>query len=96
MTWKCAVVDLPVGGAKGGVDCDPKQLAEVDLRHTTRRFIAELGDAIGPQTDIPARDIGTTADTMAWVHDTYDALHPGRNNLPVVTVKPLDCIGDGS
>ena len=93
MTWKCAVADVPFGGAKGGVACDPKQLTEVDLRHITRRFIAELGDDIGPQTDIPAPDINTDARTMAWVYDTYDALHPGRNNLPVVTGKPLDIGG---
>jgi glutamate dehydrogenase/leucine dehydrogenase len=93
MTWKCAVIDVPFGGAKGGVACDPKQLTEVDLRHITRRFIAELGDAIGPQTDIPAPDINTDARTMAWVYDTYNALHPGRNNLPVVTGKPLDIGG---
>ena len=93
MTWKCAVVDVPFGGAKGGVQCDPKQLSEADLRHITRRFISELGDDIGPQTDIPAPDINTNASTMAWVYDTYDALHPGRNNLPVVTGKPLDIGG---
>ena len=93
MTWKCAVVDVPFGGAKGGVACDPKQLTEVDLRRITRRFIAELGDAIGPQTDIPAPDINTDAHTMAWVYDTYNALHPGGNNLPVVTGKPLDIGG---
>jgi glutamate dehydrogenase/leucine dehydrogenase len=93
MTWKCAVVDVPFGGAKGGVACDPQQLTEGDLRHITRRYIAELGDDIGPQTDIPAPDINTDARTMAWVYDTYDALHPGRNNLPVVTGKPLDIGG---
>lgn len=93
MTWKCAVVDVPFGGAKGGVACDPKQLTEADLRHITRRFIAELGDNIGPQTDIPAPDINTNARTMAWIYDTYDALHPGHNNLPVVTGKPLDIGG---
>ncbi len=93
MTWKCAVVDVPFGGAKGGVRCDPKELSEIDLRHITRRFVAELGDDIGPQTDIPAPDINTNASTMAWVYDTYDALHPGRNNLPVVTGKPLDIGG---
>ncbi len=93
MTWKCAVVDVPFGGAKGGVACDPKQLTEVDLRRITRRFIAELGDAIGPHTDIPAPDINTDAQTMAWVYDTYNAIHPGRNNLPVVTGKPLDIGG---
>jgi glutamate dehydrogenase (NAD(P)+) len=93
MTWKCAVVDVPFGGAKGGVVCDPKALSETDLRRITRRFISELGDNIGPQIDIPAPDINTGAETMAWIYDTYDALHPGRNNLPVVTGKPLDIGG---
>lgn len=93
MTWKCAVADVPFGGAKGGVTCDPKQLTEADLRRITRRFIAELGDNIGPHTDIPAPDVNTDARTMAWVYDTYDALHPGRNNLPVVTGKPLEIGG---
>jgi glutamate dehydrogenase (NAD(P)+) len=67
MTWKCAVVDVPFGGAKGGVVCDPKQLTKNDLRKITRRFVAELGDCICPNTDIPAPDIGTDAETMAWV-----------------------------
>ncbi len=93
MTWKCAVADVPFGGAKGGVRCDPRELTEADLRRITRRFISELGDDIGPQTDIPAPDINTDARTMAWVYDTFDALHPGRNNLPVVTGKPLDIGG---
>jgi glutamate dehydrogenase/leucine dehydrogenase len=93
MTWKCAVADVPFGGAKGGVACDPAQLTEADLRHITRRYIAELGDLIGPQIDIPAPDINTDERTMAWVYDTYDAIHPGRNNLPVVTGKPVDMGG---
>jgi glutamate dehydrogenase/leucine dehydrogenase len=93
MTWKCAVLDVPFGGAKGGVICDPKELSEADLRRITRRYIAELGDDIGPHTDIPAPDVNTDARTMAWVYDTYEMLHPGRNNLPVVTGKPLDIGG---
>jgi glutamate dehydrogenase (NAD(P)+) len=93
MTWKCAVMDIPFGGAKGGVICNPKELTEDDLRMITRRFIAELGDAIGPHSDIPAPDVNTTAETMAWVFDTYDMMHPGRNNLPVVTGKPVDMGG---
>ncbi|MCP3984457.1 MAG: Glu/Leu/Phe/Val dehydrogenase [bacterium] len=93
MTWKCAVADVPFGGAKGGVACNPKELDEADLRHITRRYISELGDFIGPHTDIPAPDVNTNAQTMAWVYDTYDALHPGSNNLPVVTGKPLDIGG---
>ena len=93
MTWKCAVADVPFGGAKGGVRCDPRELTEADLRRITRRFISELGDQIGPQTDIPAPDINTDERTMAWVYDTFDQLHPGRNNLPVVTGKPIDIGG---
>ncbi len=93
MTWKCAVMDIPFGGAKGGVVCDPKQLTKDDLRKITRRFIVELGDVIGPHTDIPAPDVNTSAETMAWVFDTYDMMHPGRNNTPVVTGKPVDMGG---
>jgi glutamate dehydrogenase (NAD(P)+) len=89
MTWKCAVVGVPFGGAKGGVVCEPKTLSERDLQHITRRFIAELGDDIGPHTDIPAPDVGTNASTMAIIYDTYDMMHRGENNLGVVTGKPV-------
>ena len=89
MTWKCAVVDSPFGGAKGGIICDPKQLSRNDLRKLTRRFVEELGDTIGPHSDIPAPDVNTNAETMAWIYDTYDMMHPGQNNLPVVTGKPV-------
>jgi glutamate dehydrogenase (NAD(P)+) len=93
MTWKCAVIDVPFGGAKGGVRCNPKELSEGDLRKITRRFVADLDGLIGPHTDIPAPDVYTNARTMAWIYDTYDMTHPGRNNLPVVTGKPLDIGG---
>ncbi len=93
MTWKCAVAGVPFGGAKGGVVCDPKQLSKVDLRRITRRFVSDLGDNIGPHADIPAPDVNTDAETMAWIYDTYDMMHPGSNNLPVVTGKPLDLGG---
>jgi glutamate dehydrogenase (NAD(P)+) len=93
MTWKCAVIDVPFGGAKGGVACNPKQLSESVLRRITRRFISDLGDLIGPHSDIPAPDVYTDARTMAWIYDTYAMMHPGRNNLPVVTGKPLDIGG---
>jgi glutamate dehydrogenase/leucine dehydrogenase len=89
MTWKCAVADIPFGGAKGGIICDPKKLSGNERRRVTRRFISELGDAIGPHTDIPAPDVNTDATTMAWIYDTYDIMHPGKNNLPVVTGKPV-------
>ena len=93
MTWKCAVIDVPFGGAKGGVICDPKKLTRSDLRRITRRFISDLGDNIGPHTDIPAPDVNTNAGTMAWIFDTFDMLHPGMNNRPVVTGKPVDMGG---
>lgn len=89
MTWKCAIVDVPFGGAKGGVVCDPKELSEHELRRITRRYIAGLGDTIGPHTDIPAPDLYTDENTMAWIYDTYAMMHPGSNNLPVVTGKPV-------
>ena len=89
MTWKCAVADIPFGGAKGGVVCNPKEMSYNERRRLTRRFIAELGDTIGPHTDIPAPDVNTDANTMAWIYDTYDMMHAGKNNLPVVTGKPI-------
>jgi len=93
MTWKCALINVPFGGAKGGVCCDTKTLSEKELRHITRRFISELGDGIGPHTDIPAPDLYTNERTMGWIYDTYDIMHPGRNNRPVVTGKPIDMGG---
>ncbi len=93
MTWKTAVVDVPFGGAKGGVACNPKQLSKTDLRRITRRFISDLGDNLGPHIDIPAPDVNTDAETMAWVYDTYDMMNRGTNNLPVVTGKPVDIGG---
>ncbi len=93
MTWKCAVVNVPFGGAKGGVVCTPKRLSRRELRRITRRYIAALGDNIGPHTDVPAPDVNTGAETMAWVYDTYDMMHPGQNNFPVVTGKPVDMGG---
>jgi len=93
MTWKCAIVDVPFGGAKGGVECDPKAHSEEELRRITRRFITALGDNIGPYTDIPAPDMYTNDATMAWVFDTYDMLHPGESNRAVVTGKPLELGG---
>ncbi len=93
MTWKCALVEVPFGGAKGGVICDAKALSHDELRRITRRFVTELGDDIGPYTDIPAPDMYTNDQTMAWIYDTYDIMHPGRNNHPVVTGKPVDLGG---
>ena len=93
MTWKCALVEIPFGGAKGGVVCDPKRFSESELRRITRRFTTELFDVIGPYTDIPAPDLYTDEQTMAWLFDTYDILHPGFNNRPVVTGKPIEMGG---
>ena len=93
MTWKTAVVDIPYGGGKGGVVCDPKSLSRDELRRITRRFVSELGDNIGPHTDIPAPDVYTNSQTMAWIFDTFDRMHPGENNLAVVTGKPLEIGG---
>lgn len=93
MTWKCAIIDVPFGGAKGGVIVNTKEVSESDLRKITRRYISELGALIGPHTDVPAPDMYTNAQTMAWIYDTYAMLHPGRNNLGVVTGKPVDIGG---
>lgn len=93
MTWKCSLLRVPFGGAKGGVVCDPKGLSDTELRRITRRYVTELGDNIGPFTDIPAPDLYTNEQTMAWVFDTYDVLNPGKDNRPVVTGKPLELGG---
>ncbi|HSR45982.1 MAG TPA: Glu/Leu/Phe/Val dehydrogenase [Acidimicrobiia bacterium] len=93
MTWKCALVDVPFGGAKGGVACDARLLSEGEKARVTRRYISALGDNIGPHTDIPAPDLYTDQQTMAWVFDTYSMMHPGENCFPVVTGKPVDLGG---
>ncbi len=93
MTWKTAIADVPFGGAKGGVICDPGNLSRAELRRITGRYVIELGDSIGPHTDIPAPDLYTNQQTMAWIYDTYDLLHPGQNNRAVVTGKPLELGG---
>ena len=88
MTWKNALVRLPFGGAKGGVACDPRALSRRELERLTRRFTTELGDLIGPERDIPAPDLGTDAQVMAWMMDTY-AMHRGHAVHGVVTGKPV-------
>ena len=93
MTWKTAVMQIPFGGAKGGVVCDPKTLSTTEKRAITRRYTMQLGPMIGPMVDIPAPDVYTDANTMAWIFDTYDMTHTGQNNLPVVTGKPLELGG---
>jgi glutamate dehydrogenase (NAD(P)+) len=88
MTWKCALMGLPFGGAKGGVMCDPKQMSRGELERMTRRFTSEIINEIGPEKDIPAPDVGTNALTMAWIFDTY-SMNKGHSVLGVVTGKPL-------
>jgi len=92
MTWKCAVVNIPFGGAKGGVICDPEKLSKSELERVTRRYTAQLADWFGPERDIPAPDIGTNEQTMAWVMDTY-AMHVRQATTAVVTGKPLELGG---
>jgi glutamate dehydrogenase (NAD(P)+) len=92
MTWKCAVVNIPFGGAKGGVICDPSKLSKVELERITRRYTAELCEWFGPERDVPAPDIGTNEQTMAWVMDTY-AMHVRQATTAVVTGKPLELGG---
>ena len=92
MTWKCAVVGLPYGGAKGGVVCNPKELSEKELEHLTRRYATEISMLISPESDIPAPDVGTTPQVMAWLMDTY-SMHRGYSVPAVVTGKPISIGG---
>ena len=92
MTWKCALMGLPFGGAKGGVVCDPKKLSARELEGMTRRYTSEIVNEIGPEKDIPAPDVGTNAKTMAWIFDTY-SMNQGHSVLGVVTGKPLSIGG---
>jgi glutamate dehydrogenase (NAD(P)+) len=92
MTWKCAVVNIPFGGAKGGVICDPSKLSQGEIERITRRYTAELSEWIGPERDVPAPDLGTNEQTMAWVMDTY-SMHVRHTTTAVVTGKPLDLGG---
>jgi glutamate dehydrogenase (NAD(P)+) len=88
MTWKCSLMGLPFGGAKGGVVCDPKTMSMRELERMTRRYTSEIINEIGPEKDIPAPDVGTNAQTMAWIFDTY-SMNKGHSVLGVVTGKPL-------
>jgi glutamate dehydrogenase (NAD(P)+) len=88
MTWKCALMGIPFGGAKGGVVVDPKQLSRSELERMTRRYTSEIINEIGPEKDIPAPDVGTDASVMAWIFDTY-SMNKGHSVLGVVTGKPL-------
>ncbi len=92
MTWKCAVVNIPFGGAKGGVICDPKKMSLGELERMTRRYTAELIEFIGPEKDVPAPDVGTDEQTMAWIMDTY-SMHMRQTVNAVVTGKPVNLGG---
>jgi glutamate dehydrogenase (NAD(P)+) len=92
MTWKCAVVNIPFGGAKGGVICDPKKMSQGELERMTRRYTAELIEFIGPEKDVPAPDMGTNEQTMAWIMDTY-SMHMRQTVTSVVTGKPVNIGG---
>jgi glutamate dehydrogenase/leucine dehydrogenase len=92
MTWKCAVVNIPYGGAKGGVVCDPKHLSQDELQRLTRRYASEISPLIGPEMDIPAPDVYTDSQTMAWIMDTY-SMQKGYSVPGVVTGKPISLGG---
>ncbi len=94
MAWKCAIVDIPFGGAKGGVACDPLSLSDGELERITRRYISEIFDLIGPTVDIPAPDVGTNSRVMAWVMDTF-SMKKGYVEPGVVTGKPIALGGSG-
>ena len=92
MTWKCAVVNIPFGGAKGGVICDPKKMSQGELERMTRRYTAEIIEFLGPEKDVPAPDVNTNEQTMAWIMDTY-SMHMRQTVTAVVTGKPLNIGG---
>ncbi len=92
MTWKCAVVNIPFGGAKGGVVCDPTKLSDAELERVTRRYTAALINVLGPESDIPAPDVNTNERVMAWIMDTY-AMHKQSASHGVVTGKPIEIGG---
>lgn len=88
MTWKCAIVNVPFGGAKGAVKCDPRKLSKTELERITRRYTANMIDVFGPDQDIPAPDMNTNEQTMAWIMDTY-SMHSRKTETAVVTGKPI-------
>ena len=92
MTWKCAVAHIPFGGGKGGIVCDPTRMSKRELEALTRRYIAEIIDAIGPEKDVPAPDVNTNDQVMAWIMDTY-SMHVGHTATAVVTGKPIEMGG---
>ena len=92
MTWKCAVVNIPFGGGKGGIICDPSKMSKGELERMTRRYAADLSDLFGPESDVPAPDVNTNEQVMAWIVDTY-SMHERRTEYAVVTGKPLEVGG---
>src|SRR5438094_1686535 len=92
MTWKCAIAHVPFGGGKGGIIVDPNLLSRRELEALTRRYIAEIVDAIGPEKDVPAPDVNTNDQIMAWIMDTY-SMHVGHTATAVVTGKPIEMGG---
>ncbi len=92
MTWKCAVVNIPFGGGKGGVVCEPDKLSKTELERLTRRYAADLSDLFGPESDVPAPDVNTNEQVMAWIVDTY-SMHERKTEYAVVTGKPLEVGG---
>ena len=88
MTWKCAVAQIPFGGGKGGIVCDPTRMSRREIEALTRRYVAEIIDAIGPDKDVPAPDVNTNEQVMAWIMDTY-SMHVGRTETAIVTGKPV-------
>jgi glutamate dehydrogenase (NAD(P)+) len=92
MTWKCAVVNIPFGGAKGGVICDPSMMSDGELERITRRYTAQIMDVIGPDLDVPAPDVNTNDRVMAWIMDTY-SMHKRQATTAVVTGKPMELGG---
>lgn len=93
MTWKCAIADIPYGGGKGGIICDPKRMTEGELERMTRRYAYGIADIIGPRTDIPAPDVYTGGKEMAWIMDTYSALKGNYGQPEIITGKPLQIGG---
>jgi glutamate dehydrogenase (NAD(P)+) len=92
MTWKCAVVNIPFGGGKGGVVCEPDKMSKTELERLTRRYAADLSDLFGPESDVPAPDVNTNEQVMAWIVDTY-SMHERKTEYAVVTGKPLEVGG---
>jgi len=93
MTWKCAIADIPYGGGKGGIICNPKEMSEIELERLTRRYAYSIADIIGPRTDIPAPDVYTGGKEMAWIMDTYSALKGNFSQPEIITGKPLSIGG---